>query len=1045
MTIQSALIRSLEINGDKTAIEHDGKMISYSALFTSADKVTSLLLNLHVDKETVIGVCLQDRTSIIASIIGIMNAGCVFVLLDDSLPRHRAAAMLADLNLQYAIVSGESALVEETAKKGISLYTFEDILLRPPDDSAGLAPYPEYDRNDSLYIYFTSGSTGVPKGIVGKNCSLLQFLQWEIAAFGIKEGTRCSQFISPYFDAFLRDIFVPLLTGGVVCIPPSGKDFLLPERLVSWIDETCIQLIHCVPSLFRLLNNDSLEREHFRHLRYILLSGEKIVPSELTNWYNLFGPAIQLVNLYGATETTMIRSFYPISPEDVKGAKISIGSPIDDTELVVLDKDGKECRTLVPGELYIISEYVTKGYLNNPELTHERFLRLPAGALGDKIAFKTGDRARMLADSRIELLGREDRQVKLRGIRIELEEIESVLALSALVRNAAVIKQSEDNGDESLIAFIIANNNGKREHEWLSIVRQHLEGYLPEYMIPASLVELEEFSLLNNGKIDYNALGKHRHIDTIIEPVNEIESKILSIWKEILGDKPISTEYSFHKIGGNSLSIMKLIGRIYKEFNVRISLSELFNNLTIKKQAEFIKHSNKDLLYVISRSGKKNSYPLSSAQERMYYNQALNKENTSYNLPMAWEIKTGFDKEKIQRVFRSLIDRHEALRTEFRFENGELRQFIKNEVDFNIDEISAGEQDVDNAILDYIQPFDLGKAPLLRCGVISAGEGNKILVVDTHHIICDGMSQINLLSDFSSLYSGEELKPIDIQYKDYAEWESAFKATEEYFSHREFWLRSFEGEIPRIELPTINSAVNGLSDRGGCVTFEIHKATLASLLDHLHKEEMTLFSGLFSLYFIFLSSLTGQEDLVIGIATSGRMQQELEPVVGMFVKTLPIRYRMDPFLAFKDLLKDINRCLIQANSKQVYDLADIVIELNNNRAAPIKSLFDVVFVFQNFGESSRQKGNEEFPIYQFENSSSKYPLTLFASETENSFVFRCEYLSAYYTRSDIEILVTQFKSLAEKASGNLGTGIVGIIGSGEPATGMVAEDISFNF
>ena len=1046
MIIQTELLKSLKTHGEKIAIENSEKPISYSQLLHISNQIAYFLLKEKLGKETVIGIHLKDRADIICSIIGILSARCTFVPIDGSLPENRLASMVQDMNLQYVITSEEDlqkSVINEIAP-AIKYFFLEDILKETTERDINAIHYPEYNENDSIYIYFTSGSTGKPKGIVGKNCSLLQFIKWEIEYLNIDHTFRFSQFISPFFDAFLRDVFVPLIGGGTVCIPPAEKDLYSPEKIVTWIDKNKINVIHCVPSLFRLINNETVVSQNFENLKYVLLSGERIIPSELVRWYNIFGSRIQLVNLYGTTETTMIRSSYKIRPEDTGQAKIPIGNPIHDTELLIADKNFKPCSMLVPGDLYIVSNYCTKGYLNAPELTQEKFLVLNSGTPDEIIAFKTGDKARRLANGMIELIGREDRQIKLRGIRIELDEIENVLCKSELIKRAIVIQNNEMNENESLIAFVIKNN----KPEGINLnkeIQLFLEKNLPEYMIPSRIVEVKEFPLLSNGKLNYIELFNCLNTSTIIAPSNEIETKVLSIWKEILGDKSISTDESFHSIGGNSLSIMRLIGKIYTEFNIRISLSELFNNFTIKQQAEFIKKSNKDENLIINHSELKAAYNLSSAQERIYYVYELNKASTAYNLPMAWKINGALDKPKIERALKLLIQRHESLRTEFRFENGMILQVVKDDVDFNLEEIYVQKQDLHDAFSKFVKAFDLRKAPLIRCGIIYAGEDQKILIVDLHHIICDGMSQLNLFSDFLSLYKGEVLKPISLQYKDYAEWEYNFKTTDEYRSYREFWLKGFEGNIPKLAIPTISSNKMKISDKGGNVTFKIDCKVIMPIIEVLKDEEITTFSGLFSIFFIYLFQLTGQEDLVIGINTSGRMQYELENIVGMFVKTLPIRFQIDTSILFKDFAKQLHNYLIQANSKQIFDLVDIVSELNKNREIPIKNLFDVMFVFQNFEDKKLQGNNEDFSTYEFENTTSKFPLSLISSQGEESFNFLLEYSSMEFTKNDIELLIAQFISLVKNISENLDGKIIDYIGGRTELLQVIEDDITFNF
>ncbi|MBL6448219.1 amino acid adenylation domain-containing protein [Fulvivirga sp. 29W222] len=1045
MIFQTELIEKLKAGADHKlqAIKTAEKEVGYAELLSTANKITAFLLSKGATDEAIVGVYLKDRCDIICAMVGVMNARCVFVPIDEKLPEARLEKMSENLNLKYLITSKTSASFN--GNDDLNQYYLEDILEGTPDEEI---LYPEYSANDSLYVYFTSGSTGIPKGVVGRNDSLLQFLEWEIAEFEIKKPVRFSQFVSPYFDAFLRDVFVPLLTGGLICIPPDHDSFFTPEEMVQWIDKNAINYIHCVPSVLRVFNTKELKEENFKDLRYVLLSGEKIIPSELLHWYEVFGSRIQLVNLYGTTETTMVRSFYRIKPEDAKQQKISIGSPIADTELLVANKNLEKCNPLVPGDLYIITNYTAKGYLNDEALTKEKFIRIRVGTPDETTAYKTGDKARLMPGGKIDLMGREDRQVKIRGIRVELDEIENALFQADQVKNAVLIKHTDESApvatSETLVAFVIASDDVQDNADLENSIIDHVRRHLPEYMVPSRVMEVKEFPLLSNGKVDFKALVELLHQDksAIDAPTNDVESTILAIWKEILGDKAISITDTFHSIGGNSLGIMRLIGRLYKEFGIRISLNELFNNATIQKQAELINKATKDSLYVINKAEQKECYHTSSAQERMHYNYQMNPSSTSYNLPLAWWVGGTVDKEKIEKALNTLVERHEGLRTVFYIENDDLVQSVKEDIKFEVDEINAGDQSADEAIASFIRPFDLSKAPLLRCAIIAVKDGKHILVMDTHHIVCDGMSQVILLSDFLQVYAGQELEPLNIQYKDYAEWEHLFKRDQAYVSCREFWLKQFEGDIPKLELP-VTATPDDMSEDGGKAIFEIERSKIMPVLEVLKGEEVTHFSVLFSTLYLYLSQLTGQDDIVLGCASSGRMQHEVERVVGMFAKTLPIRQQMDVNMSFKDFVRDTHKLLVQANSQQVYDLADIVRDVNENRTKAVRSLFDVMFIFQNFERDESAIPNDSFKRYEIEGATSKYPLTLYASEGQDTFNFRFEYSTAYFTQSDIELIIAQFQALVYRIAENTDQSILEYLTEEDESSAM-EEEISFN-
>ncbi|WP_436488030.1 amino acid adenylation domain-containing protein [Chitinophaga sp. ARDCPP14] len=1045
MILQAELNKSLRAHAGKIAIEVDEEKISYSRLLSISDKISGFFIQQACPADTIVAVITDNRLLNIYAMIGIFNARCVYVPIDASLPQKRMQAVLDELQPAFLITSTTDNIAATSGNYcSARVILAEELLESTADNIEQPLNYPAFQENDSIYVYFTSGSSGIPKGIVGRNSSLIQFLQWETGAFQVTAGSRFSQFISPYFDAYLRDILAPLLTGGTICIPPPKQDISLPEQMVAWVNDAGIQYIHCVPSLFRIISSAALSPDLFQHLKYCLLSGERINPLELRGWYEVFGARIQLVNLYGPTEATMIKSCYRITPEDVNAARISVGTAMDGAALLILDENLESCDPLIVGDLYIASAYLTKGYLNNPELTAQKFLTFRSAAGDETAVYKTGDRARWMPDGNVDLIGREDRQVKIRGIRIELDEIEYMLLTSPFIKEAVVTKHAGENIDDALVAYITRKNFQEEAQQLSDAAMKHLQELIPASMLPASIVEISELPLLRNGKVDYQALQSKIVAREISVPENELEEKILEIWKDILADKSISVKENFYRIGGNSLSIMRLSSRLFKEFGVRVSLSELFENLTVKKQATLIGSLMKDDVFVIPKADIKPAYHASAAQRRVYASYQLDRKVTSYNLPMAWDVSQSFDQDRIEQALHVLVKRHEGLRTEFHIRDGELYQHLHDKVDFSLEHITTSAPDLHNTISKLIHPFELDKAPLFRCTLIHQEGGRKILVIDCHHIICDGISKKILHHDFLNSYYGKHLPELEIQYKDYSEWEHKFRLTEEYLSHREFWLKTFEDGVPRLTLPVTKEIIDGVSHHGGNVTLKIDNHLLKPFTDFLKEQHVTAFSGFFTVYFLFLSQLSGQEDIVVGTAASGRMQEETENVVGMFVKMLPVRFQINPYTPFKDAVAELHNYMLQANSRQIYDLGDIVRELNNNRTNPVKSLFDVAFVFQNF-EERKDRQQDGFIIYPFENNSSKYPLTLYVYDSDQSFTFRFEYSSDYFTRPDIILLAQQFKALLENVVGRLDEDLASIIQSSDQAIDLMEDDISFNF
>lgn len=1042
---QKELTASLQRHSQRIAIEDNGRLVSYSGLLSAANKVTRFLQSQEVVRESIIGIMIDDRTDLVTCITGVANAGCVFVPIDASLPDKRLVAILRELKCRLVISSRKHELKTAfNAMPTLKRYSFEHILEQLPETDDLHLQYPEYREDDSLYIYFTSGTTGQPKGIIGKNSSLLQFLQWEITAFGIDSTSRCSQFISPYFDAFLRDVFVPLLSGGTVCIPPARDDFFTPEKMVDWIDEHRITMIHCVPSIFRIFNRRDLTQQHFRSLEYVFLSGERIIPAELKSWFEIFEGRIKLFNLYGATETTMIRAYYEINFSDTQSERIPIGKPISDTELIIVNEGLKACGTMVIGDLYIVSDYISKGYLNNLKLTKELFVKLPAASL-QAMAFKTGDKARKLPNGMIDLLGRGDNQVKLRGIRVELSEIENALLMSKYVSSAVCSKITADNGEDALVAFIIRDPELPAGFSILPMIGMYLEKHLPSYMIPSKVIETSVFPLLSNGKIDHKSLIRQIAEGNIIAPENELQEQLLEIWKELLGDYPISIDDSFQSKGGNSLSMMRLIGRIYNRFTIRITLAQLFGHLTIRKQAVLIAEVCSDNVFRINPASETAFYNLSQAQERIYYSCQLDKSSTVYNMPMAWEIAGVYDRFKIESVLKHLIARHESLRTGFKIENGNLCQVIAEQVDFSLLETEMEEGDLQQTISAAVRPFDLSEPPLIRASVLLMRNGTRILLIDIHHIICDGISEFILGNEFMQLYQGRELAATAFQYKDYAEWEHQFTTTSEYLRSREFWLNMFEGELPVLALPSVSKHIKEVNYEGGSIDFEIDRHIIDAIAAECSGETITRSSVLYAVFFVYLSQLTGQKDLTVGLAVSGRSQYEIEHVVGMFVKTLAVRYQLNIHMSFSSFVTELHKLLVEANSHQHYDLVSIMDELNKSRETPVKSLFSALFAFQNYNVANDAYTGNDFPPVVLDSTTSKYPLSLIVNEMERNYLFRLEYASLYFTREDAQLLAENFKLLTVAIAAGTEGPLINTISGSNKVRAQMEDDIVFDF
>lgn len=595
-SVQEMFRRAAQMFGTNVAIEQMGKRITYAELESRANNLANFLTACGALPGEPVAIMLEGRIDIIVSMLAILNARCVFVPLDPALPEKRLQVMMEEVSPRWFIT--QSSLLTQASHIAVGGGAKVSAICLDGAGGQGdvggdltvIGSYAEFndttrrsvcaEADDPCYIYFTSGSTGRPKAILGRTKGLAHFIKWEVDTFKVGPGTRVSQFITPVFDPFLRDIFVPLCAGGVVCLPSSTEMMLQPSMLVDWIDLQQINLIHCVPFLFRLILKEDLSPYYLSSLENILLAGEPLPPADVKKWMGIFGERIQLINIYGPTETTLAKFFYRVKPSDVNRTTIPVGKPIEGATAFVIAEDGTLCSPGSVGEIYIRTPYRSLGYYKRPELTREVFIQNPFSDLPDDIIYKTGDLGRILPSGDFDLLGRKDSQVKIRGVRIELQEIENLLRQHRGVTDAAVIDREDPSGQKFLCAYFTLEEGSDS-----GAIRAHLSKHLPEYMMPSAFVALKSLPRLPSGKVDCKALplpgddaDLHR---SYVPPRTPVEEELVRIWQEVIGAKRVGIYDSFFELGGHSLSITRLASRIWDVFQVQMPIAVLFNSPTV--------------------------------------------------------------------------------------------------------------------------------------------------------------------------------------------------------------------------------------------------------------------------------------------------------------------------------------------------------------------------------------------------------------------------------------------------------------------------------
>ncbi|MCP4117989.1 MAG: AMP-binding protein, partial [Desulfobacteraceae bacterium] len=624
----------------------------------------------------------------------------------------------------------------------------------------------------------------------------------------------------------------------------------------------------------------------------------------------------------------------------------------------------------VTGEIRVGGEGVARGYLNNPELTADSFPPSTQYPITNNYLYRTGDLGRWLADGNIEFLGRRDQQVKIRGFRIELGEIENSLLSHPGIKEVVVIARQSRDGDNFLCSYYVENTAGQPGSD----LKEFLSQSLPDYMIPAFFIKLEKLPLTPNGKIDRKALGHYQisrpQSQTYIAPRNEIEKTLTRIWVDILDiDKQeAGIDNDFFRMGGHSLKATIMAARIHKELNVKLLLAEIFKNSTIRTLADTIKELKQDKYLAVQPAEKKEYYIMSAAQKRLYVLQQMDLESTVYNMPQTIPLTKDTDPARLENAFKKLIRLHESLRTAFHMHEDQPVQNVCDTVEFEIEYYANNTEDEVGAA--FFRPFDLAKAPLLRAGIaelpVAPGVRNvhdihdihdirdRVMLIDMHHIINDGTSQQILTRDFFALYAGENVTPLKIQYKDYAEWQNSSLHTQLLKQQEEFWVSRLPGELPVLDLPTDYPRPVVRSFEGNNLSFELNENETAKLKETAKENEATLYMTILTIFTILLSKLGGQEDIIVGMPTAGRRHADLENIIGMFVNTLVMRNYPSGEKTCREFLKEIKKGTLQAFDNQEYQFEDLVDRLSVRRDTGRNPIFDVMFNLLNQVESKEQ-------------------------------------------------------------------------------------------
>ncbi len=987
---------------NKIALQFEEKYLTYNELNNKANQIAEVLRNEGIKPNKIVGIMIERSIEMIIGIFGILKAGGAYLPIDPDYPRDRINYMFEDSGAGIVLTSQN---IDQKINKSIKkiyiednkIYSIKPSILRNMNSSSDLA-----------YVIYTSGSTGKPKGVMIEHKSINNFITGitEKIDFSEDKNILCLTTIS--FDIFVLETLLPLIKGLKITIA-NEKEQHDPNLLIELIRISGINMLQLTPSRLKMIFKSNSDLSCFNKVEAIMIGGEACsfqLKEKLKTYTNA-----KIYNMYGPTETTVWSTINEITNLE----NPNIGKPIINTNIYIVNKEKQLQPVGNIGELCIAGDGLARGYINSPELTSERFIPNPFEA--GKLMYRTGDLAKWCLDGSIDFIGRKDNQVKIRGFRIETDEIEKRLLKHELIKEALVIAGEYENGENYLCAYLVTDKNIKPYD-----IREFLAEKLPDYMIPTYFVNIEEIPLTPNGKVNRKALPEPNSALVsmeIVKPENEIEDELIGVWKKILEIAEVGTNQNFFEVGGHSLKAISLATEVLKKFDVDIAISEIFRLKTIKRIAEYIVVADKKPFVQINPAPKLKFYPVSSSQKRMFLINQRENISINYNISVPIIIKGKIDIKRFEKAFEIMIERHESLRTSFDLVNGEIIQYIHEEIDFKIDHIEIDPSKKDEFILDFIKPFDLKKAPLFRVCLAYLNSDEYLLVMDIHHIIADGFSIGLILNEFISLYNGKNLSKPRLQYKDYAVWQKELLNSEVIKKQETYWRKVLSGEIPYINMPTSYKRTDSPQYVGETVKFTIEAKNTEMLKIIANKHNATLSSILLTIYLILLNRYSQQNDIIIGSIVAGRNFPELEHIIGTFNNFLPIRFYVDSNLEFEKFLNESNKSIMKSYENMDYPYDKMIENFLKNPDHSRNPFFDIVFNFHNeldfgFSEQSIDLENSSIKLkrYEIELNVSKLDLRLDVYKNyDDELVCLLEFNNNLFNKEYIHNLINHFKNI----------------------------------
>ncbi len=1003
------------------AVIHEHRQVGYAELNARANRLARHLHTLGVTRDARVAVCAARGIDAIVALLAVLKAGGAYVPLDPGSPSGRLQTLLADCAPVAVLTQRAYASAIRRADD------FPAVELDAESWSGQTASNLDLDvAPDALaYVIYTSGSTGTPKGVLIEHRAVCGQLDAIADLWDLTERDRVLQFAPLTFDVSVEEIFSALLSGAALVLRTDAW-VATPREFWQHCREAGVTHIDVPSRFWQLLAKD--DEPIPASVRKVFTGGELGDDAAFAAWLARDGHP-QLFHCYGPTEATINATVYQPVPGN-SSARV-IGRPLAGTRIYLLDAHRQPVPLGVAGELWIGGDCLARGYLHRPELTAERFLRDPFVSDTAARMYRSGDLARRRADGTLEFLGRNDDQIKIRGFRVELGEIEARLAEHPHVAEAAVAAIDE-GGDTRLIAYVVPASAFDGAE-----LRRHLEALLPDFMIPASYVRLDALPLTPSGKLDRKALPSPDRatpaVRTVEAPMGEIEMVVAQIWAELLHLDRVSRGDHFFDLGGHSLVAIQVLSRIRQRLGIEVHRNALFAHPVLHEFAREIAASVRSTPPAILPAGGDDRSALSFAQQRLWFLSQMDGAGAIYFMPYGVRLLGALDTGALRRALDRLVARHESLRTTFIAVAGIPRQRIAaadaSHFALAEDDLRGhanGDAEVARIAEEETRlPFDLEHGPLIRGRLLQQGDEDFTLLITQHHIISDGWSTGVLLSELSALYTAfvearpDPLQPLTLQYADYGAWQRRWMSGDRMREQAGYWATAMKDAPALLELPADHARPAKQNHQGSTVPVQLDESLSRALRALSQRHGTTLFMTMLASWAALLSRLSGQCDLVIGTPSANRERAEIEGLVGFFVNTLALRIDLSGSPSVTELLGRVKVRALAAQQHQDIPFEQVVELVRPARSLAHSPLFQVLFAWGDAAdEPLALPGLTVMPGAPVPNTTAKFDLSLSLGEAGETITGVIEYATSLFERDTIERYLGSWRTLLEAMAAN---------------------------